>query len=277
MPRFAAVTLPETAWRRSWIVGQLQRYCNPFAVLLAQLAPKQWARVANENTMAVYYELLYVCNELFPVYDAYFYADEDPTEGDPLQARLEMGIPLDLLGLNEDEIEYGHSPTFGFLGYLMEPVEGRKQPHAFPRGLGESWRRLAELQPLYGRYIERKWANAPRGREWCGVWKNITALAGYVMHDTGNWMLDVSNQAASEDYGEGGYPPWTIEDIRNCEREYKHAQPLLKSIMALRDYVDERPGERLPLLAAALTGDREVRRQLSRPKRVKTLAEIFEE
>jgi hypothetical protein len=269
------VTLPATALRRSWIAAQLQHYCNPFAVLLAQLAPKRWARIAGENTLALYYELLAVCSDLFPVFEAMFYADDDPTDGDPIEERLEMGIPIDLLGLNDDEIEYGTSPTYGFIGYLMEPLEGRRQPREFPHGLGECWKKIAELQPLYDMYIERKWAHAPRGREWCGAWKPITALAGYVMHDTGNWMLDVSNQEASEDYGECSYPPWTIEDIRNCEREYKRAKPVLKSILALRAYVDERPGERLPLLAAALTGDRDVRMQLSQPKRAKTLAEVW--
>src|SRR5512139_2812384 len=258
-PRFAAVTLPEAAWRRSWIVTQLRRYCNPFAVLLAQLAPKRWAGVAGENTLAIYYELLTVCSERFPVYDAVFYEDEDPTEGDPIEARLEMGIPIDLLGLNDDEIQYGRSPTFGFIGYLMEIVEIRTQPGKFPMNLGESWRNIAELRPFYDKYIDRRWCSAPGRREWCGVWKPITALAEYVMHDTGNWMLDVSNQSAQENYLDGGYPPWTIEDILNCEREYKRARPVLNSIMALRDYVNARPGERLPFLASALTGDRQVR------------------
>ena len=271
------MTLPETAWRRTWIAAQLQRTCNSFAVLLEQLAPKRWARLAGENTQAIYYELLSVCSERFPLFDPYFYTDEDPTDGDPIEERLEFGIPIDLLGIPDEEIEYGTSPTFGFIGYLMEPAEWRTSPREFQRDMGKSWRNIAELQPFYEKYIEHRWCQAPRGREWRGVWKPITALAEYVMHDTGNWMLDVSNRAAQEDYGEGAYPPWTIEDIRNCEREYQRAKPVLKSILALRDYVDARPGERLPLLAAALTGDHEMRRQLSKPKRVKTLAEVFSE
>jgi hypothetical protein len=273
--RFAAVTLPETALRRSWLVAQLQRYCHPFAVLLAQLAPRRWTGLAGENTQAIYYALMEVCGRRFSIWYPEFYADEDPTEGDPIEERLQMGIPVDLLGLGDDEIEYGKSPTYGFIGYLMENPEGRRNPQTFPLVLGEPWKHLAELQPFYGKHIESKWSHAPRGREWRGVWRGITLLAQYVMHDTGNWMLDVSNQEALEDYNDQGNPPWTLEDVLNCEREYKRAKPIIKAIEQLRAYVDERPGERLPLLAAALTGDAVVRRQLSRPKRVKTLAEVL--
>ncbi len=269
------MTLPETALRRSWVVQQLQCYCNPFAILLAQLAPKRWEKMVGENTLAIYYALLETCGSLFPIFDPFFYADEDPTEGDPIEERLEFGIPIDLLGLNDDEIIYGASPTFGFIGYLMDQPEGREQPHEFPRDVGESWKNITELRPFYGVTIESKWIHAPRGREWRGVWNPMTALAEYVMHDTGNWMLDVSNQSAAEDYLEGGYPPWTIEDVRNCEREYQRAKPILKTIETLRAYVDERPSERLPLLAAALTGDKAARFQLSQPKHAKTLAEVW--
>lgn len=112
---------------------------------------------------------------------------------------------------------------------------------------------------------------APKGREWKGRWQNLEWLVKYCQGDTGYQWLDLS----PEDMDEGGNPPWTLEDIRALTDDWEDAKRILRPLKRFIEWIDARPAERLPLVLAALTGDKAVREKLSAPVKAKTLIEVL--
>lgn len=279
MNHFAAIALPGPAYRRSFFADAILRQTSTFVRLLCQLAPMRYARLQDKSPISVYWELIAYCNTLFPTFDLALEAEDwgEGAEGedyDEASAAEEFGIPIDLCGPDDYELAQGSSPSLGYIAYLVETDanDGDRLPlENMSDGMGEAWRHIRALKPFHARPV--KSYHAPHGRQWAGDWQALTELVEYVQHKTGHLFLDNSNQEIAE-MGES-YAPWDIEHIRWYAQEWKRAQPVMQRIDALQKWIDGYPSERLPLLAAAITGDEEVRRQLSRPKKSKQLVDIW--
>jgi hypothetical protein len=275
---FQAIALPGLAYRRSYFAEAILRQTSTFVRLLCQLAPDRYARLQDKSPMSVYWELLNCCGTLFPTFepdfDDYFDEGSEPeTEYDIAAEAEQFGIPLDLQGVNDDDLVTGSSPTLCFIAYLSD-IGPRTSVKELGEGTGESFRHIETLEPFFDRELESfNCAQPPRGREWAGDWRNITDLVNYVQHNTDLMLIDNSDQLMWES-GEG-YGPWNMEHIRYYTECWKAAEPVFDRITALRKWIDARPENRLPLLAAAITGDKFIRRQLSQPKKSKRLIEVL--
>jgi hypothetical protein len=257
------------AYRRTSQANQLRRRANLFAVLLAQLAPRRYEAVRNGDLFSTYSSLLEVVGKRFPIWIADYMMDELPDDEGELLGTLElMGIPISPLGICEDSGGSG-SVTLDLLSYLLsdpahrDPVDKLRD--------GDAWRYLAPLEPWFTQHLSNTLCAPPKGRQWAGRWQSLYMLVKYVNHDTNYQWLDISEF----DMFEGGNPPWSLDDIESLAQDWKQALPVWTPLKRLINWLDGRPAERLPLLCAALTGDEPVRRAISQPKRMKTLAEVF--
>ena len=259
--------------RRTWIAEQLTRRDNTFARLLRQLVPG--ARVEPGDPLNAYYALFDHIQTLFPVYDpdtdwwgeqAAEVADEEGGEPDLLNPAEYEGIPVRVLGLCEYDVTHGHcAPALALAYYLCNDWYQIAPP---------ALRAIPELAPVLARRLclAPSAVNAPRNRQWVGLWKNLPDLFAYVKHATGCSMLDYS----SEDFENGmENPEWDIDEIRGLAHDWQQGEPLLKRVNALAAYIGQDQA-RLLDLGLLLTGDPDVRQRLSTPKRPgKTLAQIF--
>jgi hypothetical protein len=111
---------------------------------------------------------------------------------------------------------------------------------------------------------------APRGRRYKRPWDGLGDLFAWANGQTGYGFLDVA------DLEEAGYsfPEWARDEILSLADQWRQAKPVLERALALRNYVKERPRERLPLLANALLGDPAALKAITAPK-TKRLAEVW--
>lgn len=122
---FPAILLPEVAIRRSYFTGELLRLANVFVDLLARLAPGVYRALADKSARGCYGALLDTLGDsLFPVFYPFFDEDWDT----PVQEDIgEMGygseaeafgIPVEVFGLDEDDVFYGGLPAIALASYL---------------------------------------------------------------------------------------------------------------------------------------------------------------
>lgn len=282
---FAAIALPGPAYRRSFFADAFLRQTSTFVRLLCQLAPDRYRSLRDKSPLSVYDELLDYCGTLFPVFEPnldYVFELDEGAHANMAEAEAaeEFGVPVKLQGINDDDVLYGSSPTFCFIALLSSRSSKRGAVENLS-AIGKSFMGIRALRPFFDREIHRSksgekalGALPPHGRAWAGRWQSITELVNYVWHQTGYVLLDATNQEMAE-YDET-YGPWDIDHIRYYAKSWKESKPMLDRITAFQRWLDERPAERLPLLAAAITGDKAVRQQLSQPKKKsKRLIEVL--
>lgn len=269
---FPPVTLPETAYRRSYFTGELLRLANVFADLLVRLAPRTYRSLSDKSPRSCYGALLdYLGDELFPVF--YPFLDEDWWDNREGEDVAEMGygyeaeafgIPVEVFGLDEEDIMYVGSPALALAAYLCYPY-GSINEHRPVIDDFTALKRFPELRKQYaGLFTVGHFDKAPRGRLWTPPWNALGLLSGYAQNNTGYRWLDYSHTSISEG---GGYPPWALAEVRALAQEWKRIRPAFERLKALIAYIDERPNDRLPLLAGALCGEPQARLQISQPER----------
>lgn len=254
--------------RRTWLAKLLKQANNGFVALLRALVPG--ARVEPGDPLNAYWALLDHVGTLFPTYEPEAdrwteRAEMEIDEGEDssvLDQAFYDGIPVQLYGLSQDDAHYAR-PVVALACYLC---------NAWVDGVPQQLLEIG-LEPILARKLclSPQAANAPRGRQWPGVWAGLPDLVAYVKHDTGCSILDYSD----DDVADGMEPPeWNLDEIRGLAADWKHGEPMWKRIKALvNDVGDDRA--RLLDLGRLLVGDPEARRELSVVKRTKTLAQIF--
>jgi hypothetical protein len=246
---FATLPIPPTAYRRTWLAGQLEglEYGQAFLRLLKTLAPRKAVRLSALRPLDCARALMWHVSTLFPIREADY---------ETLNDVLHWGIPVEPLGYHPDH----GSPAYDLAAldlshYFME------KPADCPGFLEVSG--LADWMATWwpGRVIGESESfdsarlRPPRGRALRGAWAGLPDLADYVTSGTGNLWLDYNE----EDTSEMQMPPWDVDEIRSLAHEWRRARPIYARIVALANYVDAAPRERLPILDKALRGDRETR------------------
>jgi len=284
MVRFAPVPLPETmTLRRSSLASLLRVKVNYFARLLAEVAPHLYTRTAQAAPLTIngtqfhtwnyYVALVNWCSDKFPVWIPDYLQEEFEDDQIMMEALADVGIPVEPVGVRDDELYHGWSATLGIVAYLLQqPVQRESIGKMMTNHVGEAWTKLERVQPYLDRQIDDRFAQPPRGRQWTGRWQNLPWLIQFVQHDTGYQFLDVTE----DEMDEGGNPPWSKDDIEFLSRDWATTQRVWKPLREFIQWLDSNPNGYMPTLIAALTGDDAVRRQISQPKRTKTLAEVFD-
>ncbi len=270
MKKFTPIALP-LAYRRSSLAKALRLKINVFATLLAQLAPQRYLAVRDGSLADIYMELIEVVSARFPVWEPDYFFDEFDDEEEAMGYAEQMGIPVESVGLDEDDDRtYENSMTLSLLSYLM--IEPAHRLSVEQVRTGRSWIEVKALEPWFNAHLEEKWIAPPRGRAWAGRWQNLPLLVQYIEHNTGYQWLDLS----SLDLDEGGNPPWSMADIEFLTRDWAATKPVWTALTRFIAWLDQAPETRLPRLLRALTGDEAARNQLSEPKKPgRTLVEIF--
>lgn len=272
--RFTPITLPDTAFRKSCIARLFRKRANLFAQLLAQVAPRVYEATADRTGWDYYKALLAWCDVRFPIWEPDYLEDEIGAGEDAMDILTEMGIPVSPVGLIDEEMFDFTSATLNVVTYLLHPM--RERPDLGSSRLWnrtrDDWTNLPFLRPFSEIEIDVSNFNAPRGRQWMGRYKSLPHLIQYIYHDTGNQLLDL----CSYDLDEGGNPPWSIDDINFLIKDWAEALKIWKPLTALIEWLDAEPNGRIPIVLGALAGDQAVRREISRPKHAKTLAEVFD-
>jgi hypothetical protein len=260
-PALAPTLMPAPAYRRSWLAGALRERAGYglFKTLLKQLAPGIYARLADRSWARCYVALLRHLETLFPVYDLWSDDDDEMVEiilrGD--EGPWE-GIPVYVMGVDIEELP--DSPAL-----LRCMAEAYYDPVAFMHDTPlHDYVENGTIPPLGGKPARHSRLIAPpRGRKWLEPWNHLPYLWLYATGQSGNPFLDYSNTYLQETR----LPDWHVDEIRELARLWKDAEPLLERMRILRDYIDERPRERLPLLDGAIRGDRQAVEQITYPAR----------
>lgn len=283
IPHFTPIALPALAIRRTDLANQLRRKSNTFARLLAQVSPRLYERTTKAaptviagtrfDTWNYYVALINWCSKRFPVWLPDYLVEEFSAD-DEMEACLgEMGIPVDPLGVREEELYNGLSPTLGIVAYLLEkPAQRVSADRLRENHVGDVWRNMERLQPYLDREIQFEFSRPPRGRQWIGRWQNLPMLVQYIYHDTGYQWLDI----CEDEMDEGGNPPWSIDDMNFLANDWTLAKRVWQNLRDFMQWLDGNPQGYLPTALAALTGDEQVRAAISRPIRSKTLGEVFD-
>lgn len=272
--KFSPIVLPDTAYRKTCVARLLRKNTNFFANLLAQVAPRVYAATDARTAWDYYTALIVWCEDRFPVWTPDYLEDKIGTGEDAMDTLVSMGIPVETVGLIDEDMFDFNSPTLNVVTYLLHSPSER--PYLDSSRLRNrnnlDWTNQPFLRPFFDLEIDVTNFNAPRGREWTGRYKSLPHLCQYIYHDTGNQWLDL----CSYDLDEGGNPPWTVDDINFLIKDWAAAKKIWKPLTELITWLDAEPNGRIPIVLGALTGDQAVRREISHPKRSKTLAEVFD-
>jgi len=274
--KFSPIVLPDTAYRKTCVARLLRKKTNFFANLLAQVAPRIYAATDARTDWDYYAALLAWCEDRFPVWTPDYLQEEIGVGEDATQMLIHMGIPVEPIGLPDEDMFGFNSTTLNVVTYLLHSPSARPDINsATMRVRGnrpDDWTKQPFLIPFFDLEIDVANFNAPRGREWTGRYKSLPHLCQYIYHDTGNQWLDL----CSYDLDEGGNPPWSVDDINFLIKDWAEAKKIWKPLNELITWLDAEPNGRIPIVLGALTGDQAVRREISRPKRSQTLAEVFD-
>jgi len=271
--KFSPIVLPDTAYRKTCVARLLRKKTNFFANLLAQVAPRMYAATDARSDWDYYTALLNWCDQRFPVWTPDYLQDEIGTGDDAMQLLIEMGIPVEPVGLTDEDIFDFNSTTLNVVTYLLYPRANRPDLNRLiSRNNNSDWAKQTFFRPFSDFEIDVANFNPPRGREWVGRYKSLPNLFQYIYHDTGNQWLDL----CPYDLDEGGNPPWSIADIEFLIKEWTAAHKIWRPLTELLTWLDAEPNDRIPIVLGALTGDQAVRREISRPKRTLTLSEVFD-
>jgi hypothetical protein len=276
--KFKPITLPTTALRRSWLIQRADERCNFFARLMAKLDPV-WKVQYTHGRLSAYYSLLtYLDQNLFPVFESELEIYED--EGfDPLEYAQSCGIPTDLYGRDyESRFDDSRRAAFSAVEWFSMCSSEVMQPDSYTYNIDH----YPALKPVKQHLLEfkglpfqRRALKPGRDQVWIEPWAALPDLIKYVEQNTGLYWLDVSH----EDMAESGsaYPMWSIGDIRALAREWQRAKVIWERIVRLVDYIDAQPADRLWLLLAVLSGNRDAKDDVTRykPQATRTLAEVW--
>ena len=262
MTHFPAVAIPANALRRSWLLDQLRfaRVGKHLLDILAQLKPGVARHCDPTDVVEIYTELCIACAALFPINDPC----GDYETADQL---LYDGIPVILLGYIPYENE-SLALALISLDIIWQGGEDESMYQAFSDNsewnAGNWWRGVIPRES----YTRPK---PPRGREWRGVWRALPDAIAYVQNATGYLFADLTYENELEN------PNWHIDEVRSLAAQWKEAKPILDSVQKFTNYIDADYRNRLPLLDSVLRGEPRALAQVTqpKPKRIKTLAEIF--
>lgn len=272
MIAFPSIALPGPAYRRSYFAHELARLVSVFPSLLAQLAPDVYRALKDKSAMGCYGSLLrYIDANLFPIFDTWILDVIEDLEIDPASEAEGFGIPVHVLGLDDEDLVYNiGSPSITLAYYLCWTSSYSGRPALDTLAALE---KFPEVRRQYQElFTVKHFHKPPRGRRWTPPWDALKLLCDYSQNGTGYRWLDYSHIMVEE---VGGYPPWHIDEIRALAREWKRTQPVWERLKAIIEHVDARPTERLPLLGGALCGEKQARLQISQPEHSKTLAEAL--
>lgn len=279
------IRLPATSYRRSFFARRLNEMTG-FGALLRALSPRRFAAVSDKSLVGYYVALVNYLGTLFPINDyAVMYAVEMYYEGDyyegeygegeysdeaALCEHLEhSGIPADLFGV---ELDYSGpesmtSPALALCRCFPRQTKTSiiKEPWTYKHYevFDKHILRVLPPQDSLPAISLRMVCRPPRGREWQGVWKGLPEMVAYAYNRTGNCFLDYPPQVLFE----GGGPAWDVDEIKALAKLWKQAKLMWRRIDALIQYIDQKPVERLPLLARVLMRDREIIDQITRRKK----------
>lgn len=273
--KFSPIVLPDTAYRKTCVARLLREKTNFFANLLAQVAPRIYAATDARTDWDYYAALLAWCEDRFPVWTPDYLQEEIGVGEDATQMLIHMGIPVEPIGLPDENMFDFNSTTLNVVTYLLHSRAERPDFDSTTfrvRVRHDDWTKQPFLRTFSESEIDVANFNATRGREWTGRYKSLPRLLEYIYHDTGNQWLDY----CTYDLDEGGNPPWSVDDINFLTKDWTAAKKIWKPLSDLIQWLDAEPNGRIPIVLGALTGDQAVRREISHPKRSKTLGEVFD-
>lgn len=273
--KFSPIVLPDTAYRKTCVARLLRKKTNFFANLLAQVAPRIYAATDARTDWDYYAALLAWCEDRFPVWTPDYLQEEIGVGEDATQMLIHMGIPVEPIGLPDEDMFDFNSTTLNVVTYLLHSRAERPDFDSTTfrvRVRHDDWTKQPFLRTFSESEIDVANFNATRGREWTGRYKSLPRLLEYIYHDTGNQWLDY----CTYDLDEGGNPPWSVDDINFLTKDWTAAKKIWKPLSDLIQWLDAEPNGRIPIVLGALTGDQAVRREISHPKRSKTLGEVFD-
>lgn len=268
------IRIPGKAWRRSWLASVAREMTPPvdFRALLREVAPARFRGMpaANRTMVACYLELLRHLEQLFPI-DMGVYEQLDFG-----MESSEMwwwdGVPICPVGIEEDDNTY--TPAIGVC-YVYAIAANQNAVIGYDSR--REWDTLCAIEamtPFCGQFatwfargrreIAAKTLLSPgRGRAWIRPWDGLRDLYAWVTHTTDWGWLDATHLDMHE--GEA-WPAWNADEIRSAAQAWRQCRPVYRRAMRLVAHVDRDPARNIPFLAGALRGDRDVLRQLSRPK-----------
>lgn len=258
------VLMPARAYRRTWIADRLDDMCGRglFLAFLRQLTPAQAALVANATTnQQVFALLMHLNNHYFPIDDYVAASVQMATdEGDlDWEDVLMMGIPVEVYGF-EYERDADSDDAMVFCA------------------LSQDYTIRSEFVGVLEKYNVHEYAGRvgripklPRGRQWIEPWGDLGLMYEWINGATQNRWLDWNTEMLEQ----GGNPPWEMEEIRALAKDWKRSEPQVKRLTNFRRFLQTKPEVKIPLLAGALVGDKHALQRMTRPARVKTLAEVL--
>jgi len=278
VPNLAALPR-EMTYRPSAIAERMTEKAGwlTFGSLLRQIAFPVYDALRDKSPYVCYLALLHhIEDKLFPIY----YVDEDWLElngeegEDPILYLEQDGIPIRLMGVDPyfdgpNDIE---SPAVAacLCFRSWDGCHASMTPAVFDC--------LADVRDEFQfpdpfPIVAVNQVKTPRGRKWIGPWDGLRDLYAYCHSSTGSVFLD---NAMSAHFEGAENPRWDPDEIKGLARDWAYARPIVERINVMRDYLDERPVERVPLMARILSRDREALREVTYPvQRAKTLCDVF--
>lgn len=253
--------LPEPALKRTYQIQCLQSSLRAIhlASVLKGVAPETYRGVKVRTPEAVYEALLHWCNQRFPTRNLESLMDWE--EGPFGESWFHARIPIIVAGQDFSEGEI-YSPAL-LLCLAMTPPDDPDDYYGYSGIPLREFDGLTEFLDVLPQGIEHgavRPYKLPRGVHWKEPWTGFWDLWAYAHHQTGWGFLDETPLSLEES---DAYPYWEIGEVKALVSHWKNAKPLWERISALANYIDQKPRERLPLLAGALMNNSAVVNQIT--------------
>lgn len=268
MPTFPVPNLAN-AYRPSFFEGALSNvnYLAQYKRVLRETFPKRYRTLKRRTPRACYLALYEECAKRFPMYEMP-YMDAQEVDG----ADFANEIPYEVLGIDPYE-EQIYSPAVALIfiyWYRATKADERDYPGGTFDCFKDYYKELPAWLPDTPKYLLKTYLTPGRRRRWKTPWNYLYDLVVRVTGQTDNPFIDTTVQIQHES---AMFPAWDREEIRALAKYCRRAKPIVQNAAKLVTYVDERPRERLPLLAGALRRDAGTLQQLTTTSR--TLAEVY--
>jgi len=278
VPNLAALPR-ELAYRPTALAERLMEKAGllTFGSLLRRIALPVYDALADKSPFACYVALLrHIETHLFPIYEVdEGWFEMSALEGDdPIGILEQDGIPIQLMGVDP----WSEGPNAIESPAVAACLCFRSWDRCYQDMTPETFECLAHIRdepPLTTPFpvVAVASVKPPRGRKWIEPWDKLRDLYAYCHAATGSIFLD---NATSAHYDGAENPPWNVDEIEGLARDWKSAHPIVRRINEMRDYIDERPLERVPLMVRVLSRDREALREITLPvRREKMLCDVF--
>lgn len=271
------ITIPvrvNTAPRRSYFLNKFQdiEFGLRWKEMLVKLAPGKAKKLSPLEPMKCYEALLAHCSKLFPIADTLIDEWEDESDYSAAYEAWSYGVPIDVLGVDYDELHYTRSPAIALPLLYSEYGGDRIDNRVSVMRNIDSLKDVKSLAKIISRPLAEKWRDAYIRRTWAKPWDTAGLFLDYCYGNTGYQILDWTHSAISQG---GGFPEWSIEEIRGNATEWAMAEPAYKQICKFQEYVNANAEKRLPILAGILTADPKIIERYSTEKRIKYLKDIL--